>query len=645
MANLINNNFHLLRMGINYDEYWDFFLDKDSFESYGGSSDSIYDGCLSSYIDVSDYDCTLDNTINSYSAYTWENAKSTDSQLNNVGYCGFDNGLLSFRRDMVSNKEFVNLFQNSTYSFNSDKALKLHAVSGSSLIYDYPLTMDIDYVKLNGGFFQGFFKTQCSQYQVLPTVLDCGDTWGYEFVLKKSELEKESSKTLNDKYPNNKGIFFYIGTRAENKWDYLYHDADDECFTLSPDDYVEDAHIDKKTYKINNLIEDVLEFDDYEETAMDDFLNYKYFDESLYDSYNISDYISVGEKPTVIDEEKNRYKTMQWCCGPSTTTTTFSTSEKPCRCRSCGGQSSTVTASTTTTVKKYLSKCDLFGDDFLSDIDDMYFDTDYIEDELDISDFTYNTDGTSTIGSFESYVETDNKFLLFDRTCSGYNVRNWVDGTTARYFYRKSSFKDNLFLLMNRTCTGYTVHTIDTLRDSQTEEYDVNADLYNNALAFRITDEGAVGYRYLVQDCDSEEGYSIKEGYSNNGIINEDEWTDIHVKVVGGSDTMALKFYVNGNLIFISDSLPKLNLRELNDIYEKQETVPFNISIGGGTQGLCDTVLPNYMLDPYRTYPLEENFGGSFIGYFKSFKFYNCDVEQLYIKNNTSVELHKTKNI
>ena len=60
-------------------------------------------------------------------------------------------------------------------------------------------------------------------------------------------MEKESDKTLNDKYPNNKGIFFYIGTRAENKWIYLY-DKDDrenleECTELGVDDYVENGEI------------------------------------------------------------------------------------------------------------------------------------------------------------------------------------------------------------------------------------------------------------------------------------------------------------------------------------------------------------------------------------------------------------------
>jgi hypothetical protein len=101
---------------------------------------------------------------------------------------------------------------------------------------------------------------------------------------------------------------------------------------------------------------------------------------------------------------------------------------------------------------------------------------------------------------------------------------------------------------------------------------------------------------------------------------------------------MVLRFYVNGKLVFISKPLPKLNLRQLDELYEKQEGVPFNISLGGGTQGLTETILPNYMLDPYRLYPLEEYFAGTFIGEIKSFKIYNNSIEYNNIFNNYVVE-------
>ena len=97
-------------------------------------------------------------------------------------------------------------------------------------------------------------------------------------------------------------------------------------------------------------------------------------------------------------------------------------------------------------------------------------------------------------------------------------------------------------------------------------------------------------------------------------------------------------FYVDGKLVYITKELPKLNLRPLNEEYVKQEGVPYNISLGGGTQGLAETILPNYMLNPTRVYPLEKYFAGSFIGYMKSFKFYDCGLEYGNILRNYKFE-------
>ena len=47
------------------------------------------------------------------------------------------------------------------------------------------------------------------------------------------------------------------------------------------------------------------------------------------------------------------------------------------------------------------------------------------------------------------------------------------------------------------------------------------------------------------------------------------------------------------------------------------------------------------MLNPTRVYPIEKNFGGSFIGYFKSFKFYSCGMEYGNIYGNYKFEMKK----
>ena len=97
---------------------------------------------------------------------------------------------------------------------------------------------------------------------------------------------------------------------------------------------------------------------------------------------------------------------------------------------------------------------------------------------------------------------------------------------------------------------------------------------------------------------------------------------------------MYFKFYVDGRLKYITKEVPLLNLRKLYEEEEKQELVPYNISLGGGTQGVCDVIMPDYMKVYNVLLPLEEYFGGTFIGYIKIFRWYNCTMELMNIRNN-----------
>lgn len=107
-----------------------------------------------------------------------------------------------------------------------------------------------------------------------------------------------------------------------------------------------------------------------------------------------------------------------------------------------------------------------------------------------------------------------------------------------------------------------------------------------------------------------------------------------------------LKLYVNGYLFFVIEGFEEIIPRELNTEKEKQIGVPFNISWGGGTQGLYENLIfsgcstPN---GPYKQDPelfsnnilsgttlsglstnilLEQNFGGTFMGAISQFRMY-----------------------
>ena len=656
MANLKVNNYNNLYLRINGDEYWDFFVNKDSYGSFK-INDGLYDKCLISYIDLSDEECfDSDNWIYGKNRYVWDKSLALGYTLYNITYLGVDNGLFTFRKDRITNKDFLEIFQENNFKIKeNDYRLKLHAVSGSTLQYDYPLYMENGCVKLNGGFYQGFFKTECDKYQILPTAFEHGDTLNLEFTLKRCDLEKESDKTLNDKYPQNKGIFFYVGTRAENKWIYLY-DKDDEdgledCYELGVDDFVEDGEIDKKDYIIGNFYDPNPEFDGYDPFELGDYTDYKYYDPSYYeddpcDWDDMSYYIEVvsDKKQKVIPCDSDLpFKRLTWCCGEESDEEEYILKPWFHGC-GCPISYKRIPKEKDVFDPNPLKMGTEFGEDYIFDNGEVMSLEEavvYIEPELDITDFEYYTDnGFKLSEANQYYFYTDNKFLFFDRTKTGKTVSNWVEGTQFMFAGRRSKFKGNLFILMNRTKTGYTVSNIDELRDQSANEYNPYDDIYNNALAFRITDNGEIGYRMLTIDCEKEgrDKTSIIEGYSFENVIPNCEWTTVNVRISFIFGKMKLMFYVNGKLVYISKELPMLNLKALNEIYDKQEGVPYNISLGGGTQGLAETIQYNYMLNPTRVYPLEKNFAGTFIGYISSFKIYNCFMEQLIIENNYKYE-------
>lgn len=604
MSNLLNNQFHNLKLKIDESEYWDFFINRDArVKEYINLGDRLMENCLSVFIDASDKNCIFDKGVCSKDEIGWEDSIVNYYTLYNIGYTGVDNGLIPFKRDEVDNKEFLEIYQNSTHDIGIDSKLRLYKIDGSTKKYEYPISVEENKIKLNGGFYQGAFMTECNKYQILPNKLDKGDVWNLEFVLSKENFREESKKTLNDKYPNNKGIFFYIGTRAENKWVFLYDEnkTTEEILFSYFTDYIDDSDIDNPSLKGTMLYIPI----DTEELFMDDYITSLHYDNNLYknEEIGLEDFFYAKEKAKTIDED-NKSEEIVFC--------------------------------------NYVHNGDKF--DLVADFDKINHDDEYIEPELEIEDFKYETkDGFLLKVSNQWYFETDNKFLMFDRTCNGFTTKNYHEGDRIRYVGVKNNFKENLFLVMNRTCTGMTTNDIEKVRNESVIKYDVLKDLYNNALAFRITDDGRVGYRYLVQDCENDLGYRILEGYSCEGIVKENEITIINVRIKGFYKTMVLEFYVNGKLKFITKEMPKLNLRKLDDLYEKQELVPYNISLGGGSQGLIETVLPDYMHTPTEIYPIEENFAGTFIGYLYAFRFYTCNLNFFEIINNYQYEIKHNK--
>lgn len=488
MSNILNHNRMPFDFGVSKSDYWDTHL----YLPQGGGNlkDGLQDDCLSAYIETTINDCIVPienvNNLASLSQYKWVDSVNKGLMLNNIGFTGVDNGLLTFDKDTITEEEFNEIYTKSVLEVEADDyRLMLSPVDGNTKVYDYPYDFVTDkdgnnVAKLDGGFFQGFFQSgDGCEYKVLPTKL--GNGWTMEFVIKPEDCEDSEYNTLNKKYPENSGIFFYIGTRAENKW-WRYYNTDEEA----PDIVMSDG--------------------------------------------------------IPLDDEKQ-------------------------------------------------------------------------------------------------YVTTDNKFLTYNRTKSGLKANKNKDGKEILIAKYKPEPLQNYFLVMNRAEGGYTAKTISEIETTEREEYNILADLFRNALAFKVNEDGSVGYKFMVKDCESENGYAIKEERSYPGMVIKDEWNLITVRVMpvvkfgteaynydSSLDYMRLAFYVNGKLVLWSKMMPTLLLRALNDNETKQEAVPYNISLGGGTQGLCDVVYDKDA-QPGELLFLEKEFGGSFCGYFKTFRFHTCDMD------------------
>lgn len=497
------------------------------YESQGSGAinDGLQEECLAAYIDTTRDECIGENELVSTPEYVWDEAVNNGIKLNNIGLTGMDNGLITFDKDTITDEEFNELYTNTTFEIDADDyRLHLNKVDGNNKLYKYNseiVTKDkMRVARLEGGFYQGFVKTgNGCNYNILPTDLENGLC--FEFTLRpepfRSDYYRKTSKysviefnddgwdgklenkpyysggyfkddysddnplpILNDMYPENTGIFFYLGTRAENKW-------------------------------------------------------WKYY----------------------VDEEDNT--------------------------------------------------------------------------ELETSDGI-------TLNEQPDLLLTDNKFITYNRTKDGYVAKMGHFDDPQIIEMQNHLQTDNYFVIMNRAKGGYTARKIKELKQKSGADYNILADLYKNALAFQIKEDGSIGYKYLIKDCESEEGYSIESEWSYPEMVKYSEWNTIDVRIlplikyaltdygyIESKDFMRILVYVNGRLVLYSKELPTIQLRALNDVYDKQEGVPYNISLGGGTQGLCDAIYENYKDVPEYVLFLEKEFGGSFMGYLKSFKFYSCN--------------------
>lgn len=511
------------------------------------------------------------------------------TEICDVGLTGIDNGLTT-EMSGITMTAFTGLYTTTAQTYNRyiyDRRFKMHPISGNTTpqdrlwndnSYSYGLSYvdaggDIGTVaKLNGGFYQGFYKLQGYDYEVFPTRVSEG--WSVEMLLKY-QFTGNTNIGLNARYPENKGTFFFMGSRAENKF---YHYADG-----SPSS---DTGYTRVTSGL---------------TCM----------------HTCGCSITGGTGSDCIPVYQ-----------PSGVTSSNCTCGCPCSC------------STEASIKE---------------LDPLY-------------------DGVSNAMSIRFSGDTGNprvcvKEYLITGSCIPSGVcltgTSYVTGvTTVEWCSTKGIFDDCSFTqypLFEHWVQIDAVFERDVYFDckdldylgglGQIEKQVFTASSANNSISL------------VMPPITHEEGYSGYTPAKTTEVKITDLWLEQKEYRRG-----TLKIFVNGRLFMVCEDFEEIIPRPLNTFKERQVGVPFNISVGGGTQGLKDNLTFSggcpaelsgitYQQDPEclttedldntiysgltTNIFLEEIFGGSFIGQISTFTMYVEPLDASEVKHNFRVLKNK----
>jgi hypothetical protein len=499
------------------------------------------------------------------------------TELCDVGLTGIDNGLvqnISGETIEITTGLYTNI-QDKFSRYKYDRRMKLHPITGfttpeNRLVndnsYDYNLEFNTDnndvgyYAKLSGGFFQGFYKIAGYDYQVFPTRTNYG--WTTEFLLRY-KISGDTEVGLNERYPENKGIFFYMGARAENKF---YHYANGSPETDS---------------------------------------GYTRVTSGLTCMHTCGCVSSANTASTCLAVYQISGGTTTDCsCG--------------CRCNC-------------TTTNFYPEKDPLY--DAVSNALALRLSGDTGDPRLCVKTYTITGD-CETTGSCQTTGITYTTGVTVNEWCSSKGIFYLCSGTTysqsEHWVQIDAVFERNLWIddcdLNEYGGLGSIVKTVYTATSA------------NNSLS-------------LIQPpLTHEEDYDPK---TTEVVTLNDKWLWERKDRLG-----KLKIFVNGQLFMIIENFEEIIPRLLNVEREKQIGVGYNISLGGGTQGLKDNLTISgdcsseliYQQDPEclttedlgetvysgltTNISLEKYFGGSFIGDLSSFSMYTEPLNAAQIRHN-----------
>ena len=601
--NINNYYFNKLDAKLSEHDYFDITLssDKDGYDTEVVFSDNIIgennSTLLPINIDLNSDLCNQKETLlwdkfysgNTLISKTFYNPNNEDlscktaTTLCDIGLTATDNGLY----DKMSGESITfTMGINDFEQFNPhyyDRRFKLHPVtgytnspnqrfSGNSKDTLYNIVSKSGstvgyYNELYGGFYQGFYKLFGYDYEVFPERVNKG--WTSELLLKPRLKEiyfPSSGQTyLNDVYSGNSGTFFFMGTRAENKY---YHPA-----SGSP---VSDTGYTRVTSGLTECIK-TCACADTGVTNSDCFKVY-----------------------------------------PQTATTQVH------RTGSCG--------SYTESVPVKLQDPD---DDLFSNALSIRFSGDPQNPRICVKYIKFTGDCITT-GTCESTGVTYSSGYTIVETCS-------TNGIYDDCLYSGCTLtKDESWVMVSTVFERYV-----TLEDCDLLNWGGLGDVRE---LFYPSELNGASYN-MIMPPQTHSG-DTKEELRSYIELNR-KWFEDRIKRLG-----ILKIYVNGYLFMEIADFEEIIPHELNTEKEKQLGVPFNISIGGGTQGLRESLvfsgctnrdgpyiqdpelMPNQTLSGTSLSGLttdiimEPTFGGTFMGGISQFRMYTEPLSSPQIQHN-----------
>ena len=595
MGNIKNFNFNKLDLKLSNSDYWDFYINNDEYSNCNDVPPE-YGECLVVWYDFNNPTTFANSQMSAtsiYSLVTWNNAINTGHTFNTIGLTGIDNGLVIFNKTSgdTSNLALLSALTGTTLVIPSgDTRLQMTRVTGTTGNFIYPIDIisgTTSYAQFCGGFYQGYYKIDGYSYEVLPTRVN--QAWAAEFWLNPQDICLYSGTTLNDVYPNNKGFFFYIGTRAENKFWNIWEGSNTGCTSgctvpSGCTDVVSDWCTIPKESEVSIIGDYGIAIPlDPPQVKIDLITNpFLIYGRAKDDGYAVSTAVTGS---FIFNENIIETNTGTTCN----------------RCSVCGNVHDGLGSKTV---------C------------------------------TYDGNGIVVVTTDKKITNNTNPFLIYGRAktnrCNCYSCGGNGDG------YGKDTVC---------TFSGFT---------SDVTELDYKLDIIDNAIGFRIKDDGSIGYRLLTVtgQCVTAttgvvsyvSGVTIEEGYSVSGAVLSDEWSYIVIKYctdyLSDCDLKTAKprkgrlsFYVNGKLKYFINEFDEFIGKRLNEYKDKQIGVPFNMSLGGGSQGLLESQTFDGLDFNDRNLPIETNFAGTFIGGISHFKFNICGLTYDNIQNNYNLGL------